>query len=284
MSDAYRYSATHEKDGYTPMNWLMKKTCQLCMIQCLVMLCLCQHKETPKPRSTILLSPVFVRPLDVQEPSDLCLDYSGNYLWTVSDKTGEVYKLDMTGKTIKKLPFASQDLEGIAMPPSGQILYLIEETQKKIISIDTLGTVLSEHVLNFTSTGVNGFEGVTVNVHDGHLFLVHKKNPGTLVELDPQFATLQTVPLKIATDYSGICYDSSRQALWIVSDESQMVVLCDPSGRLIDKWKVGVVNPEGIAVDLKRERLFIVSDQEQKLYAYELPDITARSFTVTGVE
>jgi len=81
-------------------------------------------------------------------------------------------------------------------------------------------------------------------------------------------------------DYSGICYDPTRAAFWIVSDKAKRVYLYDPrEDRVVQSAALGfakdgksklVEKAEGVAYDADKKRLYIVSDKEVMLYVYDV--------------
>ena len=86
----------------------------------------------------------------------------------------------------------------------------------------------------------------------------------------------------VEIDYSGICYDPTRAAFWIVSDKAQRLFLYDPLvDAVLQDAALGYVEKgtyqeiekaEGIAVDPENKRLYVVSDSEARLYVFDLRD------------
>jgi len=125
--------------------------------------------------------------LSIAEPSGLCFDINSNNLWTVSDDSGDVYKIDPTGKVIETIDFNGDDLEGVAIDPTGDYLYVVEEVIEKIgrriVKIDMTGKVILSKVIDVPNNESDGLEGITINPKNGNVYVVNEKSPGVLIEL-----------------------------------------------------------------------------------------------------
>ncbi len=63
-----------------------------------------KHTESdPPPNEEHKLELISAVNIQVDEPSRLCFSLNKKNLWTVSDKTGKVYKLDFNGNVLKPL-------------------------------------------------------------------------------------------------------------------------------------------------------------------------------------
>jgi uncharacterized protein YjiK len=81
-------------------------------------------------------------------------------------------------------------------------------------------------------------------------------------------------------DVSGLCYDSRRDKLWIVSDEAKRVFLFDLSeNKVVQSFSLGytrkgkyreIEKAEGIALDPESDHLYIVCDEEAQLYTFDI--------------
>ena len=72
----------------------------------------------------------------LNEPSGLTLNPEGTALYTVSDDTKAIFKLDLKGRLSVKDSFfiGMNDLEGITMTPDGKQLLVVQEESNSIIS------------------------------------------------------------------------------------------------------------------------------------------------------
>jgi len=144
-----------------------------------------------------------------------------------------------------------------------------------------------------TRKNKKGLEGITLNTQTGNLFLLNEGKPGLLLEVTPDFGKLveyrkltkkrgftdnQLKQRKI--DYSGISYDSKRDAFWIVSDKAKRIflyswdkdkVLFDRALKYTESGKTKTIKKaEGVAYDAEKKCLYIVSDKEARLYVYDV--------------
>ena len=247
-------------------------------------------------------------PEGLTEPSGLALSRDGTALWTVSDDTRTVFKLDLEGRLVRGESFRVDlaGLEGISLDETGDYLYVVQEEENRLIkySLRSKEPVWSRRLSelegyeevgrHFTSGDKNkGLEGVTVDTRTGSLFLLKEGKPALLLEVAPD-ATRLTGYHEItdrrgftdddleasAIDCSGICFDSTRSALWIISDKARRIylysrdrdeVLFDTALRYPDDMGNRTIRKaEGVAHDALRDRLYIVSDEEARLYLYAI--------------
>jgi uncharacterized protein YjiK len=228
--------------------------------------------ETPPPlQEEPGLELISVVDLQVDEPSGLCFAGDMGSLWTVSDQTRKVYRVDFAGNVLETLAYTGNDLEGIAVDPADGTLWVAEEYLSQIVQLDAQGNELQR--IDVTgAAGGSGLEGITINSANGHFHLLKEQDPGVLIELDPEFNLLHYKRINFAFDFSGIFYEANHQNLWIVSDQNAKVFKCDLTGKVLAEYPVEVDKAEGIAVDDENGRVYLVSDSYEKLYQYSLPD------------
>ena len=242
------------------------------------------------------------------EPSGLVRAHDGNGLWTISDDTARVFHLDLDGKLNRDRSFDVPDtgLEGITIDPSGAYLFAVREETNEIVRLDTgKRRVASRQRLadmagfdgiadHFADGGANkGLEGITWNADTGTLFCLKEGRPGLLIEVQPDLRTILghavldarngfTDPEASADeiDYSGICYDPTRTAFWIVSDKARRLYLYNAlDDRVVHSAPLSyakdgafreVKKAEGVAFDAASRRLYVVSDEEVRLYVFDV--------------
>ena len=230
-------------------------------------ICLCTscEKEATNSSQLELLNSYSI---DVPEPSGLAI--SGNVLYTVSDNTNNVYKLNTSGLVLQTIEFDGNDLEGVSNYTNGKLL-LAEERTKKIIELTiTTGDYLS-HQMNYDNDEPNaGIEGIAYNSNQQIIYFLNEKSPDKLFKLNSSFSIIESYDLNFANDYSGIYYDSSTNLLWIVSDESQTINKCTLEGEQLDSYSINVNKPEGIVVT--NDKIYIVSDSQERLYVFQKPN------------
>ena len=205
--------------------------------------------------------------LQISEPSGLT--YDGQFLWTVSDNTGSIYKLDTLGTVIKELNINAQDPEGIAYDYNTNTLWIVEEATSNIKNISLTGDIISWHHLDFVEQGNSGLEGICIK-QNNNFCLLKEKNPGYFYLLSSDFNLIKSTKLDFANDYSGI-FPHTNNCYWIVSDQSKKLFLWDNiSDTVIKKFSLPFSKAEGIVFINKKSIIYIISDLEHKLYKYKL--------------
>jgi len=207
--------------------------------------------------------------LSISEPSDLAIDETGKILWTVTNKPAKVYQLDRTGNVVKTLKYEGRDLEGIAYDPSDRTLWVTEERTREIVHMNLEGDVTRTYRLDLAGKPNSGPEGICLDDR-GRMFLLNEKEPGLFIELDRDRSISARTALDFAIDYSGISYGRKAAAFWIVSDQSQKLVLWTKTKGVIAECALPFPKPEGVAVDEAARRIYIVSDSENSLYVFRM--------------
>lgn len=215
-------------------------------------------------------SPEFVTnyKLSLPEPSDLALSIDGKSLWTVSDSISAVYKISFDGHILKQIAVDGYDLEGVTQI-NDTTLAVILERDRTIVIVDTNGVELNRVKINKSGELNLGFEGITYNSDNKHLYIVNEKEPGELIEIDENYDIVKETILTFAKDYSGINYNKDENGFWIISDESSMLAKCDINGNVINSFSFKLRQIEGVAVDKKNKLIYLVSDPEEEMYIYK---------------
>lgn len=220
---------------------------------------------------------VSVHDLDINDPSGLAMDASGEFLWTVSDASeGQTYKIGLSGEILDTLPYEGDDMEGITMNSADHTLWIAEEKLRQAVQLDTLGVV--KRIVEMPGNSVNdndGPEGIAVNPENGHLYVLNEKNPVAFIELNVQNGTETVrniaidfeVPFNLS-DLSGLTFDEANNVFWILSDESSRIVITDHNLNHLHFIELEQQKFEGIAVDTNQKRFYLVNDEEDKLYVY----------------
>ncbi len=205
----------------------------------------------------------------VSEPSGLTIDKSGKFLWTVSDNTNRVYKIDLSGNILKELNYEGDDLEGITFDASTNTLWIAEERLREVVNIDTNGNELSRHaVLNLEGEGNSGLEGICFDENSATFSVLNEKNPALYAKLDSNFSATNIKQISAVDDLSGI-FPFVNGSFFIVSDESKKVIIWHPQNGVIAQYDLDYPKAEGVAYDFLNNLLYIVSDKTGKLYVYE---------------
>ncbi len=225
----------------------------------------CSLSESTEPeQSAPALKQVAVYELSIPEPSGLTLQSDGQSLWTVSDQTNQVYRINLTGTVLQTLKYQGEDLEGIAYDSTEHCLWVAEEVSRELVKLDLQGNELERHKL-LSGSDNSGLEGVCI---DGNhrFFALKEKRPGLFLVLNTDFTVQQKIELQFAGDYSGLWADTVSGRFWIVSDESQMLFLWDISQGVLQQYSLPITKAEGIAVDTQKGLFYLVSDAESRLY------------------
>ena len=248
--------------------------------------------------------------LGLNEPSGLTLNRDGSALYTVSDDTKAIFRLDLQGTVSVSDSFfiGLDNLEGIAIRGDDSELLVIQEESNSVVVVDlnsrkeryrrplsamTNFDTIAHHFPDPPDN--NGLEGITVNTRNNHVVVVKECQPGLLIELDSSLTTiLSTRVLQPSQgfihpeleaeklDFSGLSYDSSSDSYWIVSDKGRCLFQYDWTGDTVlqrlnltfssgDKPK-RIRKPEGVAFDPGRKRMYVVSDRDADLYVFKLHD------------
>jgi len=74
----------------------------------------------------------------LDEPSGLAFSHGKNALWTISDDTKKIFKLSLDGDLKKNKSFKIPDkgLEGIALDPTGEFLFVVKEDDNRLVPVD----------------------------------------------------------------------------------------------------------------------------------------------------
>ncbi len=242
------------------------------------------------------------------EPSGVTLSHQKDALWTISDDTKKVFKLDLNGKLIKgesfKIP--EKGLEGLVLDPTGRFLLGIKEETNEIMKIKIDAEKVADRnpldkmvgydsIASFFAGGEDnkGLEGIAWNDTTGTIFVLKEGVPGLLVEVSADLQTIRSHQLlnqdngfhdndlnSDEIDFSGICYDSSRHCFWIVSDKAKRLFLYDCAAeKVTQSFRLGyahkgkyreIEKAEGVEIDPDSNRLYIVSDKEAMLYVFDI--------------
>lgn len=243
------------------------------------------HPTPGKPNRLARLTLLDAIPLNISDPSGLGLDHTENYLWVVSDNPGgSIYKITFQGEIVKELPVDGQDMESITQHPGNQLLYVAEERKREIVQFDTNGNEIQRFSVDVEMQRENdGLEGITINPSNNHVFVVNKRLPRVLIELDLSKGfdrqEIRQTPVNFDADkaaggwsLAGLSFDSRDEVLWSVSDEARAVVILDTRGRPLAAFDADQYDLEGIALHRNENKIFLVSDELNTLYVYEYPD------------
>ena len=107
-----------------------------------------------------------------------------------------------------------------------------------------------------------------------NIYVAKERNKPTIIKLNKDWSIDSK---KDVSEYlkvvSGMFY-SSEDKIWLLSSESNKLILWDFSENAVDTTKtVYLDHPgmEGVAIDYMKNLIFIVSDKNAELYIHKLP-------------
>ncbi len=207
-------------------------------------------------------------PLQIPEPSGLSLDFDGQALWTVSDRSNRVIKIDLQGHILKTLSYQGHDLEGITVDTVRHTLWIVEEHTREVVELDTTGRELERHRI-LSGNDNSGLEGICIDA-EHRFFVVKEKKPGLFIALNSDFTIKSKREISFAGDFSGMCADTLLNRFWILSDQDESLFYWDRQKGVLSRYSLDVTKPEGIAVDFNKGLAYVVSDARSVLYVFRL--------------
>ncbi|MCP4384837.1 MAG: hypothetical protein GY798_26065 [Hyphomicrobiales bacterium] len=244
------------------------------------------------------------------EPSGLALARDGGGFWTVSDNKRRLFYLRFDGRTApnRTIKLPDRGMEGVTSHPNEDAVFLVREPRNEVLRVDARSGAVTnrrrladmvgyEAVAGFFDDGEKnkGLEGIAWNSDTGTLFCLKEAKPGLLMEVTPDLMVIRLHARLDADngftnsdgdqerpDFSGISFDPSRSAFWIVSDKARRLYLYDPLGdRVVDSvalaYRQGgktrrIRKAEGVVCDPRTRRLHVVSDRSARLYTFEIKE------------
>lgn len=236
----------------------------------------------------------------LNEPSGLTMAPDGT-LWTVSDDTRRVFRLDQQGNILGKFDIENQGLEGITVDEQGR-LWAVDEDSGKILAYDSeSGDQVAERKLRglegfcaveqFFDDDNNGLEGIACDPLRSELLVLKEAQPGLLIAVDDRLERIVSVDHLDEShgfcdddldsdriDFSGICFDARRDLFWIVSDKARRVFAFDRRRGCtvisfplsLDDQNGDIRKPEGVALNWDSTSLYVVSDKDATLSVFRV--------------
>jgi len=219
----------------------------------------------------LTLTPVSHVNVAVEEPSDLVLIPGSNpaRFYVVSDN-GYVAEMRHDGSIKRRTAEIAFDLEG-ALLHEGELM-IVDERSRRILWLDTTDLSVKRRLSYPYGGGRNkGYEALVWNAAKERFLLVTERDPVYIIELDRNHQVVNELDFdRSIRDISSATWHDGH--LWLLSDMDRLVLKCDPMDyRILDRWVVPVINPEGFAFD-GQGKLYILSDDRQRLYTFPFPD------------
>lgn len=244
----------------------MRKISLLITALSLITIISCKEKEQ-QPKKPLTYVGAYA--ISVPEPSGLVMTQDNRGFWTVSDETSTIYRLDNEGNVVQTIKVDGFDFEAITLIDD-TILVILQERTREMVFLDTSGIELKRIKLDLEGELNSGPEGIAFNPKNRHFYILNEKKPSLFVELDEQLNIIKKDTLKFCKDVSGLYFDEANQILWMLSDESQLVIKTDLNGKLLEKIDISIPQPEGITLSEDGRNLYIVSDNKETLYVFKV--------------
>ncbi len=210
--------------------------------------------------------------LDIIEPSGLSFGPDGQTLLIVSDNVNMIYETNFEGEIIRTLNYVGADLEGVVYNPDENIIAVAEERLREIVLVDyELGNELSRYHIDVENNNDNkGLEGLSYNLNNKAYYIVNEDLPGELIVWNPKYDIIEKSELNFAIDYSAIFVDHNNSLLWILSDESQTLYMCDYKANVLMEFLLPKTKYEGVIVNYDLMKAYFVNDGTAKLEVFDM--------------
>ena len=210
-------------------------------------------------------------------------------LFPVINKPAQVAELTTEGKLLRTIPLRGiSDAEGITHQ-EGNFFFIADEGKHQMIRIeidDAATEIDTTHLPRFglrIDAGRNvGYEGVSWDSDNNRMFIVKEKNPLRIFEISGLWEVLDTGKLDLSIDewlpespsnmmlrdLSSLTYHEASGHLFLLSDESRVLLEFDGAGKAVDMlvlragWhglKRTVPQAEGVAIGADRD-VYILSE------------------------
>ena len=220
----------------------------------------------------------------VSEPSDLCLNFSGNGLFVVSDQ-GAIFEIGFDGKTIRKLtqyanpdPAKKDDLEGICIDPATRNIFVVNERTLRVSRLDENGRYMDSFIIPSSvvrpQSENSGIEGIAL--HDNTFYFVNQEKPCALFSYNRSTQQWSSqISLNFCLDANAVSYDVTDNTLWVLSVKSRKLFHCTTAGKPLKMLDISfIAQPEGVWVNRADNTAWICCDQTGKLYKVSLSKLT----------
>lgn len=218
------------------------------------------------------IEPISEMSIDINEPSGLSFGYNNQSYWVVGDgENGRIYHLTLNGDFINKLDYHGQDLEGISYDQAENVLWVVEEQRRELLKMDLFSNILRRQTFDLESTTNHGLEGVCF-INNDEIWICHEKSPRKILSLNNELTVSNELKIQGTKDFSGLAYNKADSSLWIISDESKVLIRWDKNTGNTKKYSIPIIKAEGIAINTEDSTIHIVSDKTAKIYIFNIPE------------
>ncbi len=222
--------------------------------------------DPPKSHNLVLVKSYS---LAIGEPSSVVFDVSGKYLWIVGGQKERIYQTNLTGEIIQTLDYKGIDPEGIVCDKRDSTLWVVEEYDRELVHLDTLGLELNRAQIPVDGNDNDGPEGAVFD-DNSHLMILKEKLPSLAVETDSVFNLIRLKEITFADDVSDITWNPNTKTFFIVSDQSRGVYEWTFDRGVINSYSLPSNKYEGIAIDPNNGLFYLVNNDLATLDIFEL--------------
>ncbi len=213
--------------------------------------------------------------INLAEPSGLSFDSKNNLLVVIDDAVDSlIYKYDLEGNLVEiiELSFDGGNFEGVSFNPLNNGYFLADELRSIIYSVDSLGNKISEFTPASTDslTSSDGLEAVTFHSSQNYLITVKEKNPSKIIQVSLDGSLIREISGSYGLDdFSGLFLQETENKLFILSDQSEKVVILDYESPFnsYQEFSFNINKAEGVCLD-GEENLWILSENEKSLFKF----------------
>ena len=210
-------------------------------------------------------------------------------LFTVINKPAQVAEITTEGRLLRTIPLRGVlDAEGITYQ-EGNFFFIADEGRHQMVRIEIDDTTTEIDATNLPRFGLRidagrnvGYEGVSWDSDNNRMFIVKEKNPLRIFEISGLWEVLDTGKLDLRInewlpespsnvmlrDLSSLTYHEESGHLFLLSDESRVLLEFDAAGDAVDMlvlragWhglKRTIPQAEGVAIGSDRD-VYILSE------------------------
>jgi uncharacterized protein YjiK len=227
---------------------------------------------------------------DLTNVSALSFDPQRNTLISVTNQNPHFLELSLDGELLRSIPLQGfKDPEAIEYISPG-VYIIAEERRRRLTEVHVndsttlidIDDPVNAHQLDLSSTAEEnkGFEGLAYDANHQRLFIAKERDPMRIFEVSgfmqkgpgPIRLQVHTDPARdealFLTDLSSLYYDDATDHLWVLSDQSKMVVELNQQGKALSSLnlragnaglKADIPQAEGMAMGANGD-LYLVSE------------------------
>ena len=210
--------------------------------------------------------------MNISGASGISYSVNSNQYLVSSNKTNKIYLVSKWGEKKDSLNYTGTGVGGVFQRMSDSAIFVVEEQSSEVIELDNQGIEQNRYQIDVNITDTDyGLEGIAYRPTIEHFYLQTEKAPFLLIETDKNFNIIRQSITDFAKDFSDIFFDYTTGSLWIISDESNLLMKCTNTGELLLTYRFEIANASGILIEEETERVLIISNSEKKIYEFEIP-------------